>query len=503
LSTRNFRYFCVHAHFYQPPRGNVITGHIGEEPDAGKYRNWNERITAQSYRPNADIGNFDHISFDVGEPLMMWLERRATETYHRIVQAHKKNLQRARVGNALASTMHHVMLPLAKPREKHTEIFWGKAAYKHHFGYEPMGFWLPEMGVDIETLRALREEGYQYTILSQGQVESGVDGSGPYWVDLEDGDRIAVFIRNDDLSNDLSFRISEAGGAGFWARNKLSTKNVALGGLALVAVNGETFGYHHLGEEQFLHWLLTHEAKAMGYKVTTLNEYIRDFPPREVIRIKPYTTWTRYNDVSRWLTGAINHQTDGWWRATLRRALDNITLELDEVMRDYARSCGLDPHLLRDNYVHVHLGDMTGSALIAEYLPGATSEQEKTLLCLLEAEMVMAPSRITTTFFADDLGAPEVYYAISSLAYAVHLAEQATGRALSRQLRNDLTLVRSPRTGVTGLQLYDTILANYNHFQPEAPTQEIAAQDPDAFPEAPMVVSSDGSKPSEDANAAS
>jgi hypothetical protein len=153
--------------------------------------------------------------------------------------------------------------------------------------------------------------------------------------------------------------------------------------------------------------------------------------------------------------------------------------------------------------VHVHLGDMTGSALIAEYLPGATSEQEKTLLCLLEAEMVMAPSRITTTFFADDLGAPEVYYAISSLAYAVHLAEQATGRALSRQLRNDLTLVRSPRTGVTGLQLYDTILANYNHFQPEAPTQEIAAQDPDAFPEAPMVVSSDGSKPSEDANAAS
>ena len=83
------RYLAIHAHFDQPPRGNPATGQIGTESSAGEFRNWNERATAESYRPNADMGNFERISFDIGQPLMSWLKRRAPETFDRIVRAER------------------------------------------------------------------------------------------------------------------------------------------------------------------------------------------------------------------------------------------------------------------------------------------------------------------------------------------------------------------------------------------------------------------------------
>ncbi|MCE1254878.1 MAG: hypothetical protein LWX83_15190, partial [Anaerolineae bacterium] len=65
--------FCVHGHFYQPPREDPLTGNIPLEPGAAPYSNWNERIHDQCYRPNAELGNFEHISFNVGPTLAQWM----------------------------------------------------------------------------------------------------------------------------------------------------------------------------------------------------------------------------------------------------------------------------------------------------------------------------------------------------------------------------------------------------------------------------------------------
>ena len=59
------RYFCIHGHFYQPPREDAITGLIPNESGVAPYNNWNEKIHAECYKPNAELGNFEKISFNI------------------------------------------------------------------------------------------------------------------------------------------------------------------------------------------------------------------------------------------------------------------------------------------------------------------------------------------------------------------------------------------------------------------------------------------------------
>src|SRR5690606_37642233 len=48
------RYVCVHGHFYQPPRENAWLEAIELQDSAYPYHDWNERVTAECYAPNAD-----------------------------------------------------------------------------------------------------------------------------------------------------------------------------------------------------------------------------------------------------------------------------------------------------------------------------------------------------------------------------------------------------------------------------------------------------------------
>src|SRR3954463_12487076 len=90
----------IHGHFYQPPRENPWTEEVAAEPSAAPFHDWNERITAESYRPNGwargidedgrltDIlNNYSHLSFNIGPTLMSWLEGHAPDVYERILDA--------------------------------------------------------------------------------------------------------------------------------------------------------------------------------------------------------------------------------------------------------------------------------------------------------------------------------------------------------------------------------------------------------------------------------
>ncbi|MCC7205695.1 MAG: DUF3536 domain-containing protein [Anaerolineae bacterium] len=460
MSTRPYQYFCVHGHYRQPPRGNPVTGDIGEEPEAGRrYRNWNERITAEAYRPNAEIGNYDIISFDIGEELMSWLAQNSPETYRRIVEADRVHQARAGVGNALGGPYHHGLLPLRRTRDRLVELYWGRVAFEHHFGRAPQGLWLPEMAVDHETLRVAQTLGYQFTVLSQGQVVDADDAAGPYWVDIGADQPFGVFVRDDELSNDLSFNITAIGGAGHWARNKLARRRA--GRLTLVATLGETFGHHHLGEERFLHWLLEHEAPTIGYRVTTLTEYFRENPPARTIDFRPFTSWGDPNSVARWYVG---------WRGLLWRALDKLSSDYAELMRQVLSPHSIDPWKLRREYIRVRLGQISGEALLAEFAPGLKKNAEEQILALLNGVFALARAYASNAFLVDDFDRKEPRYAIASAAYAVHVAEEASGEKLAQSFRNDLRLIVSDSGALNGQEVYDSVVTEF--INPPPPEEE-------------------------------
>src|SRR5881409_1403340 len=91
---------CIHGHFYQPPRENPWLEAVEVQDSAAPYHDWNERVAAECYAPNAaarlldDEGritalgnNYNDISYNFGPTLLAWMERAQPQVYAQIVLA--------------------------------------------------------------------------------------------------------------------------------------------------------------------------------------------------------------------------------------------------------------------------------------------------------------------------------------------------------------------------------------------------------------------------------
>ncbi len=447
---------CVHGHFSQPPRGNPLDGTIGDEIEAAPYRNWNERIHETSYRPNAEIGNFQHISFSFSEGLMKWLEQNANDTYKTIVAADKTAIAtHPPAGNALATAYNHIILPLARRRDRRTQILWGIAAFERHFGRKPLGFFLPEMAVDSETLMMLAEAGIQYTLLTGKQLHDlPINGdAGPYKVELPNGKSIAVFARHDALSAEISFKIHTLGGAAHWAHQALAPARKSAGQLLLLATAGETFGHHYAGEEQFLHWLVTHEAISAGYQVVTLDQYFLASKATHTIHIEERSSWGDQRGLIQWATGFSNTTQDTTWKGALRRALDNAASDVDRVYEDLVTPFGVDPWDLRNQYLPALFAGQTPDEFIADHIPAMKPAQREPLKLLFQAERLTQRMYNSYTFTDNQIDGRQPRYAIACAATALSLAQEATGRDLNDRLPSDLAVVTSAFNPINGADM--------------------------------------------------
>src|SRR5512141_1487328 len=101
------RYVCIHGHFYQPPRENPWLEAIELQDSAYPYHDWNERITAECYAPNAAsrildaegriaqiVQNYARISFNFGPTLLAWMEAKAPRIYAAIRDADRESMER-------------------------------------------------------------------------------------------------------------------------------------------------------------------------------------------------------------------------------------------------------------------------------------------------------------------------------------------------------------------------------------------------------------------------
>ena len=249
----------IHGHFYQPPREDPITGRIPNEVGAHPYHNWNERIHAECYRPNAELGNFERISFNIGPTLFEWMKKYDPTVHDLIVTQDRVNVQQYGVGNAIAQAYHHTLLPLASREDKVTQIYWGIADFEYRFGRKPQGMWLPETAVDLETLSLLADHGIEFTILAPWQAERDhLDTTEAYRVDLPQGRNITVFFYHSELSSCVSFNPTATANADFFSKDQILThylpkksrSNVPQ--LLLIASDGELYGHHQQFRDRFL-----------------------------------------------------------------------------------------------------------------------------------------------------------------------------------------------------------------------------------------------------------
>ena len=178
------RYICIHGHFYQPPRENPWLEEVELQDSAHPYHDWNERITAECYAPNAAsrimgsdkkvsrmVNNYASISFNFGPTLLSWMERHAPEDYQNILAADKESQARfSGHGSAIAQVYNHMIMPLANARDERTQVLWGIRDFEYRFGRKPEGMWLAETAVNTRTLEILAEHGIRFTILAPHQA---------------------------------------------------------------------------------------------------------------------------------------------------------------------------------------------------------------------------------------------------------------------------------------------------------------------------------------------
>jgi hypothetical protein len=383
------RYLCVHAHFYQPPRHEPSNGCVPREPGAAPFHDWNQRISHECYRPNAERGNFEQINFDVGPTLAAWLDEREPDVMARIVAAEAAHRRAFGVSNAMAQNYGHTILPLATDAEKRLQVAWGLADYRHRFGHPPAGFWLAEAAVDLATLRVLQESGVEFTLLAPWQAAGPFELGEASWIELGGGRRIAAFFYNAALSEHISQRDHATSDADQFAATflsrALSREKEARDErqMVILATDGELYGHHKPRRDQFLARLVHGAAASAGFHVTSLAAYLREHPPRRATPVREGSSWSCCHQLARWNVGCLCTCSESGWKVLLRQTLRRVADEVDDVYFRLAKRLVDDPWTTLLEYINVPLGAEALSGLLRRHrlarVPGAASTMHRLL----------------------------------------------------------------------------------------------------------------------------
>lgn len=451
---------AVHAHFYQPSRLDPWTGRVPAEPSAAPFHDWNERVNAECYRPNAERGSLRHLSFDLGPTLAAWLAAADPRTHARFVTDGVA---------AIAQSYHHSILPLASAADRRTEIAWGVRDFETRFGRRPKGIWLPETAVDLATLREAAAQGIEYTILAPWQAAGGsIDTRHPWRVELGDDRTIVVVFYDAGLSAAVSFEPEATSDADRFAREWIGPR--LHGGpapidapLAVIATDGELYGHHQQFRDLFLQRLVapTDVGTDRGFDVVTLDDVVGDARhPFPVAHVAERTSWSCHHGVARW--GAeCPDAADGRWKAPLRAALERLAGAVDAITAlTFREAIGEDPADARDAYVDVVLGRTTGAAFAAERWPTADEAVRRRLLDLLEAQRWRLAMFASDGWFWDDPIRPETRQIMRAAGRTARIVDGLAGTHLERALVADLALLSSPSRGLDGAAIYRMALAD-------------------------------------------
>jgi alpha-amylase/alpha-mannosidase (GH57 family) len=390
------RYICIHGHFYQPPRENPWLEVIELQDSAYPYHDWNERISAECYTPNATarildgegriekiVNNYAKISFNFGPTLLSWMEEKDPETYQAVLAADQQSRKNfSGHGSALAQTYNHMIMPLANARDKETQVLWGIRDFERRFGRRPEGMWLPETAVDLDTLDLLARNGIRFTVLAPYQARRAralgkrawrdvgggrIDPSRPYQIVLGTGRTLGLFFYDGPISRAVAFEdllkkgeyladrlLGAFVGARTWPQ------------IIHIATDGETYGHHQPHGDMALAYAIHYIEQNRLAHLTNYAAYLAKHPPTDQVQIHENTAWSCVHGVDRWRKncGCNSGMHPDWhqeWREPLREALD----WLRDIMagRYFAKAGSLlkDPWEARNEYIDVILDRSPGN----------------------------------------------------------------------------------------------------------------------------------------------
>jgi alpha-amylase/alpha-mannosidase (GH57 family) len=459
------RYICLHAHFYQPPRENPWLEEVELQDSAYPHHDWNARITAECYAPNAasrildperriiDItNNYSRISFNFGPTLLSWLEAHEPEVYGAILEAHQVSKKRfGGHGSAIAQAYNHLIMPLANSRDKRTQVLWGVRDFEHRFGDRPEGMWLPETAVDPETLELLVDQGIKFTILAPRQAQrireigeeewldvsgDGIDPRRPYLCKLPSGNSIALFFYDGPIAQDIAFGKLLDDGRRFADRLASAfDEELRENQLVHVATDGETYGHHHRFGDMALSYCLYYLEEQELAQTTIYAQYLEAHPPTYEVEIYEDSSWSCVHGVERWKTncGCNTGMHGGWtqaWRSVLRGALDWLRDSLILVYEEHGRKYFREPWAARDEYVEVVLDRSPTNVheFLGRHYAGDLSGEDRTrALRLLELQRHAMLMYTSCGWFFDEISGIETVQVIQYAARAIQLAQEIAG----------------------------------------------------------------------------
>jgi len=461
------RYICIHGHFYQPPRENPWLEEVEMQDSAQPFHDWNERITAQCYGPNATsrildpemriidiVNNYSKINFNFGPTLLSWMERHQPHVYEKLIEADRLSQERfGGHGSAVAQVYNHMIMPLADKRDKYTQALWGVTDFKKRFGRDPEGMWLPETAVDVETLEILAELGIKYTILAPRQAsrvkkpsekdwqdvsEGRIDPSTVYLCRLPSGRSINLFFYDGPISQDLAFGQLLESGAGF--KERLTAAFTDEGRdwpqLVHIAMDGETFGHHHLQGEMALSYCLHLIESDESVHLTNYGQYLAMHPPVFEVEIFENSSWSCIHGVERWRSdcGCNSGLHPGWkqtWRNPLRQAVNWLAGQAAQVYEEKGPRYFIDPWKARNQYIEVMLDrsfENVDQFLHTQAARSLSPPETVTAVKLLEMERFAQLIFTSCAWFFDEISGIETVQILQYAARAIQLLEELSGR---------------------------------------------------------------------------
>ncbi|HET7706967.1 MAG TPA: DUF3536 domain-containing protein [Thermoanaerobaculia bacterium] len=485
---------CIHGHFYQPPRENPWLEAVETQDSASPWHDWNERITAECYEPNATsrildprdrilriVNNYASISFNFGPTLLSWLQEKSPDTYAAILDGDRQSRERySGHGCAIAQTYNHIILPLANDRDKETQVRWGLRDFESRFGRKPEGMWLAETAVDVASLEALAAQGIAWTILEPHQAaevraigdkewtpaNGSLDPTRPYLCNLPSGASITIFFYDGPISRAVAFENLLARGESF-AHRLIGAFDHSRrhSQLVNIATDGETYGHHHRYGDMALAYALQYIERHKLADLTNYGEFLEKHPPKWEVKIAPDTSWSCSHGVERWRSdcGCNTGAGPGWnqrWRGPLRSAFDWLRDHAAELFETEGPKVLRDPWGARNDYIDLILdrSDVAvGQFMTKHAVAGADVSRILELLEIQRNAMLMYTS---CGWFFNDVSGIETVQVLNYAARVIQLAEKISGKPLEPGFVDILRGARSniPEQG-TAADIYEREVA--------------------------------------------